>query len=96
MRILFLGDIIGDVGCNIVKSNISLIMKEKNIDFVIVNGENSFSSGVGITENIANELFSCGVDVITSGNHIWDQKETFEHIKKESRLLNYILRTPSI
>ncbi len=87
MRILFLGDIIGDVGCNIVKSNISLIMKEKNIDFVIVNGENSFSSGVGITENIANELFSCGVDVITSGNHIWDQKETFEHIKKESRLL---------
>ena len=87
MRILFLGEIIGDVGCNIVKSNISLIMKEKNIDFVIVNGENSFSSGVGITENIANELFSCGVDVITSGNHIWDQKETFEHIKKESRLL---------
>ena len=87
MRILFLGDIVGNAGCNAIKSNISNIIKTKNIDFVIVNGENSYSSGVGITENIANELFSCGIDVITTGNHVWDQKETFEYIQKEKRLL---------
>jgi len=87
MKILFLGDIVGNVGCNAVKSNISNIIKTKKIDFVIVNGENSYSTGVGITENIANELFSCGIDVITTGNHVWDQKETFEHIQTEKRLL---------
>ena len=87
MKILFLGDIVGNVGCNAVKSNISNIIKTKKIDFVIVNGENSYSTGVGITENIANEFFSCGIDVITTGNHVWDQKETFEHIQTEKRLL---------
>ena len=87
MKILFLGDIVGNVGCNAVKSNISNIIKTKKIDFVIVNGENSYSTGVGITENIANELFSCGIDVITTGNHVWDKKETFEHIQTEKRLL---------
>mgnify|MGYP001246178836 CR=1 FL=1 len=87
MNILFLGDIFGNAGCNAVKKNLSKIIKFNNIDFVIANGENSFSTGVGISENIANELFSCGVDVITSGNHIWDQKETLEHIKSEKRLL---------
>ena len=87
MNILFLGDIFGNAGCNAVKKNLSKIIKFNDIDFVIANGENSFSTGVGISENIANELFSCGVDVITSGNHIWDQKETLEHIKSEKRLL---------
>ena len=87
MKILFLGDIVGNVGCNAIKSNISNIIKTKKIDFVIVNGENSYSTGVGITENIANEFFSCGIDVITTGNHVWDQKETFEHIQTEKRLL---------
>ena len=87
MKILFLGDVVGNVGCNAIKSNISNIIKTKKIDFVIVNGENSYSTGVGITENIANELFSCGIDVITTGNHVWDQKETFEHIQTEKRLL---------
>ena len=75
MNILFLGDIFGNAGCNAVKKNLSKIIKFNDIDFVIANGENSFSTGVGISENIANELFSCGVDVITSGNHIWDQKK---------------------
>ena len=87
MKILFLGDIVGNVGCNAIKSNISNIIKTKKINFVIVNGENSYSTGVGITENIANEFFSCGIDVITTGNHVWDQKETFEHIQTEKRLL---------
>ena len=87
MNILFLGDIFGNAGCNAVKNNLNKIIKDNNIDFIIANGENSFSTGVGISENIANELFSCGIDVITSGNHIWDQKETLEYIKSEKRLL---------
>ena len=87
MKILFLGDIVGNTGCNAIKNNLSKILKKTHADFVIVNGENSHSSGVGITENISNEIFSCGVDVITTGNHVWDQKETLEHIKNEKRLL---------
>ena len=87
MNILFLGDIVGNTGCNAIKNNLSKILKKTHADFVIVNGENSHSSGVGITENISNEIFSCGVDVITTGNHVWNQKETLEHIKNEKRLL---------
>ena len=87
MNILFLGDIFGNAGCNAVKNNLTKIIKDNNIDFIIANGENSFSTGVGISENIANELFSSGIDVITSGNHIWDQKETLEYIRSEKRLL---------
>ena len=87
MRILFLGDIVGDSGCSAVKKNLSKIISENKIDFTVVNAENSFTTGVGISENITNELISCGVDVITTGNHVWDQKETFEFIKNEKRLL---------
>ena len=87
MKILFLGDIVGRSGCNVIKNNLSKIIKENKIDFVVANGENSADPGVGITENITNELLSVGVDVITSGNHIWDQKEIIEYIDKEKRLL---------
>tara|TARA_B100000965_G_C19540998_1_gene735582 strand:- start:433 stop:1239 length:807 start_codon:yes stop_codon:yes gene_type:complete len=87
MRILFLGDIVGQTGCNAIKENLKKIIKEQNIDFTIVNGENAADEGIGITQNNIDEFFSCGVDVITSGNHIWDQKETYEFIKHESRLL---------
>ena len=87
MKILFLGDIVGNSGCAAVKKNLSNILKKNEIDFTVVNAENSFSTGVGISENIANELLSCGVDVITTGNHIWDQKDTLEFIKNERRLL---------
>ena len=87
MNLLFLGDIIGVQGCNSVKKNLSKIINENKIDFTIVNGENTHNSGKGITENIASELFSCGVDVITTGNHVWDQKETLNYIKQENRLL---------
>ena len=87
MKILFLGDIVGVSGCDSVKKNLSKIISEKKIDFVVVNGENAHETGVGISENITNELISCGVDVITTGNHVWDQKETLEHIKHEKRLL---------
>ncbi len=87
MKILFLGDIVGVTGCNSVKENLREIIKSKKIDFVIANGENSHDSGHGISENISNELFSCGIDVITTGNHIWDQEEIIDYIKNEKRLL---------
>ncbi len=87
MRILFLGDIVGRTGCLAIKNNLATHIKDKKIDFVIVNGENAEDKGFGITEKITNDLFKCGVDVITTGNHIWDQKETISHIEKENRLL---------
>ena len=87
MRILFLGDVVGQAGCNALKQNLPKIIKKENIDFTVVNGENAANDGVGITQNIFDEFLSCGVDVITSGNHIWDQKETYEFIKNQSRLL---------
>ena len=87
MKIFFLGDIVGRSGCLSIKKYLQNIVKDNNIDFVIVNGENAADQGVGITEKITNELFNCGVDVITTGNHVWDQKEIVSHIEREKRLL---------
>jgi len=87
MKILFLGDIVGEPGCLAIKKYLSNKIKENKIDFVVVNGENAANEGVGITERISNNLFNCGVDVITTGNHVWDQKETLNYIEKENRLL---------
>ena len=77
----------GASGRNALKDNLHKIVKENKIDFVIVNGENAADDGRGITQTIAEEFFSQGVDVITSGNHIWDQKETYDFITKQNRLL---------
>ena len=87
MRILFLGDIVGSSGCNALKKNLPDIVNKKKIDFVIVNGENAADQGIGITDKICNDMFNSGVDVITTGNHVWDQKETLSYIEKENRLL---------
>ena len=87
MRIFFLGDIVGRSGRLAVVKNLKIILEKKKIDFVIVNGENASDQGVGITETISNDLFNSGVDVITTGNHVWDQKETANHIEREKRLL---------
>ena len=87
MRIFFLGDIVGRSGRLAVVANLKDILEKKKIDFVIVNGENAADQGVGITEEISNDLFNSGVDVITTGNHVWDQKETANHIEREKRLL---------
>lgn len=96
MRILFLGDIIGLNGCKAIEHHLPKQIKKKKIDFVIVNGENCADTGMGITEKMANTLFNSGVNVITSGNHIWDQKETKTHIEKENRLLRpYNFSTPA-
>ena len=87
MRILFLGDVVGISGCSKILNNLKSEIKKKNINFVIVNGENSAEPGVGLTEEICNDFFNCGVDVITTGNHVWDQKEIMSYIEKENRLL---------
>ena len=87
MKILILGDLMGNSGRQAIKENLSKIIRNKEIDFTIVNGENAAEDGKGITKDIVEELFNLGVDVITSGNHIWDKKEIAEFISKEERLL---------
>ena len=96
MKILFLGDVVGISGCSKILNNLRSEIDKKKIDFVIVNGENAAEPGVGLTEQICKDFFSCGVDVITSGNHVWDQKEIMSYINKENRLLRpYNLFEPS-
>ena len=96
MKILFLGDIVGPSGCKVVKNHLPKIIKQKNLDFVVANGENAADNGAGITEKISNDLFQCGVNVLTTGNHVWDQKETVEYIEREKKLLRpYNLTTPA-
>ena len=87
MNLLVLGDVMGSSGRSALKNKLPKIITENKIDFVIVNGENAADDGRGITNLIAEEFFLKGVDVITSGNHIWDKKETTDYIEKENRLL---------
>ena len=87
MKLLILGDVMGASGRDVLKNKLPKIIKENNINFVIVNGENAADDGRGITRSIAEEFFLNGVDVITSGNHIWDKRETTDYIDKENRLL---------
>ena len=87
MRVLFLGDIVGNPGRNAIKQELKDQIKKKDIEFVIANGENAADEGLGITKKISESLFSSGVDVITTGNHVWDQKETADYINTENRLL---------
>lgn len=77
----------GPSGREVIYNKLPNLIKEKNINFVIANGENADDTGVGITEEICLRLFDSGVNVVTSGNHIWDQKEIMEFISKEERLL---------
>ena len=87
MNILILGDIMGPSGREAIIKKLPNLIKQKEIDFVIVNGENAADSGVGITKKNTEEFFKAGTDVITTGNHVWDQKETMEFITSEKRLL---------
>ena len=86
MRILFIGDIVGEAGRRAIKEGLPRVIERFKIDFAIANCENS-AGGFGITQVIAEELFSLGIDIMTSGNHIWDKKETLTYIEKEPRLL---------
>ena len=87
MKILVLGDVMGSSGRKALKKNLNDIIKKNEINFTIINGENSADDGKGITKDIAEEFFSQGIDVITSGNHIWDKEETTKYIETENRLL---------
>ena len=87
MRILFLGDVVGISGCSKIFNNLFSQIKKNKINFVIVNAENADESGVGLTKEICEDFFNCGVNVITTGNHVWDQKNIMNFIDKENRLL---------
>ena len=96
MKILFLGDVVGISGCSKVLNNLRSEVEKRKIDFVIVNGENSAEPGVGLSEKTCKDFFNSGVNVITTGNHVWDQKEIMNYIEKENRLLRpYNLFEPS-
>ena len=96
MRILFLGDIVGEPGRKAVIENLAKIRERCEIDFVIVNGENS-AGGRGITPKIAIDLLRAGAAVITTGDHVWDQQDIVDYFPTEPRLLrpiNYPTGTP--
>lgn len=86
MKVLFIGDIVGKAGRRALKDGISALVDKFKIDFIIANVENA-AGGFGITEPVCEEIFSLGVNVLTSGNHIWDKKESLQYIIKEKRLL---------
>jgi metallophosphoesterase (TIGR00282 family) len=86
LKILFIGDIFGHAGRAIVADHLADIRKSQEIDIVIANGENS-AAGFGITPNVADDLFRYGIDVMTSGNHIWDKKDIFDYFPRQPRLL---------
>jgi hypothetical protein len=86
VRILFIGDIVGKPGRELVRRGLATLVDHHNIDFVIANAENA-AAGFGITREIGEQLLDWGVEVMTSGNHIWDKKEALEYIGIEPRLL---------
>ena len=86
MKILALGDTVGEPGRKIIASLVPQIREEEGIDFVVVNGEN-VAGGSGLTPQTSRELFHAGVDCITSGDHIWDKKEIIEVIDSAKRIL---------
>ena len=86
MRILFVGDIVGRPGRQLIKSGLAAIVSRHEIDFVIANAENA-AAGAGVTREIGDDLLDMGVEVMTSGNHIWDKREAFDYIGAEPRLL---------
>jgi metallophosphoesterase (TIGR00282 family) len=86
MRVLFIGDIVGSPGRQIVHDRLADIVAQQKIDLVIANGENS-ASGFGITPRLAEELLNTEIDVLTGGNHSWDKKEILEYLPHEPRLL---------
>lgn len=104
MRIIFIGDIFGRPGRTIVKDRLPALVKEHAIDLIIANGENS-AAGFGITPPLIDELFELGIDVITTGNHVWDKREIVEYFESADgnphspahrvlRPANYVPGTP--
>jgi 2',3'-cyclic-nucleotide 2'-phosphodiesterase len=98
MKLLFLGDIVGRPGRDLIRRHVRALATRHGADLVIANGENA-AGGAGITRENMLEILSAGVDVITTGNHVWDKRETLEFIGNEPRLLrpaNYPDGTPGL
>lgn len=104
MRILFVGDVFGSAGRRIVREHIGHVIEERQIDLIIINGENA-AGGFGLTPAIADELFDLGAHVITTGNHVWDKREIVEYLqsvpensherpRRVIRPANYVSGTP--
>ncbi|MEW6612194.1 MAG: TIGR00282 family metallophosphoesterase [Pseudomonadota bacterium] len=96
MNLLFVGDVVGEPGRRVLLNNLRQLKDKLALDFIVVNAENA-AGGFGVTEKICLELFEQEVDVITSGNHIWDKREALTYIVGEPRLLrphNYPVGTP--
>jgi len=89
VRLMFLGDIVGRAGRVAVIERLPGMVDRQGLDFVVINGENA-AGGFGITEKICTELFDAGADVITLGNHAWDQKEALVFIERQDRLIRPI------
>ncbi len=86
IKILFIGDVFGKPGRNIVVNKLNSIISQNAIDFTILNGENS-AGGLGITPELATQFFNLGVDVITSGNHIWSKKDIYDYLNTNPKIL---------
>ncbi|MGB9722221.1 MAG: TIGR00282 family metallophosphoesterase [bacterium] len=86
MKLLFIGDIVGEPGRKKIIQNLPDIIKKEDISFTIAQGEN-LAGGIGITEKTAKEVFEAGVDCITTGNHVWKYKEVYKYLETETRLL---------
>jgi len=96
VKLLFIGDIIGKPGREALSRELHRIVDRHLVDLVIANGENA-AGGFGLTAETAQDLFKCGIQVLTSGNHIWDKKDALEYIKREERIVrpaNYPEGTP--
>jgi metallophosphoesterase (TIGR00282 family) len=104
LRILFVGDVFGSAGRRIVREHIGHVIEERQIDLIIINGENA-AGGFGLTPAIADELFDLGAHVITTGNHVWDKREIVEYLqsvpensherpRRVIRPANYVSGTP--
>ena len=87
MNILILGDVAGPAGVKAVKERLPQIIKKKKVDFVIINGENAADTGRGITKKIFEEFLEAGADVITTGNHVWDNKDAEDIASKNKKFL---------
>lgn len=95
MRVLMVGDVIGRPGRKAIAELLPKLRKEREIDLIIANGENA-AGGIGLTPATAEEFFAAGVDVITSGNHIWRHKEIIAHMETEPRILRPLNMPPGV
>src|SRR5262245_4485673 len=86
MRVLFLGDVVGKPGRRAIQERLPGLLRDREVDFVVVNGENA-SGGKGLSPGTAEELLGLGVDVITSGNHIWQNREIFAYLRENTRVV---------